>query len=136
MGIEIDGVCYYYVSVSNGLYWEAFEAACLPGYEDELEEAILDAMSDRYQEDVAAAMDDYFDNRVPGETIVDYRDRMEVALEYMVDSVEAYYLDDDGLVANDEPGAQFDGASKEVLAEKLSLNGEPFKFFRTNFGVA
>jgi len=136
MSIEIDGVCYYYISVSNKLYWEAFEAACLPGYEDDLEEAILDAMSDRYQEDVANAMDEYWDNRVPGETIVDYRDRMEVALEYMVDSMEAYYLDDNGFVANDEPGAQFDGASREVLNEKLLLNGNPFTFFRTNFGVA
>jgi len=134
MGIEIEGVCYYYVSVSNGLFWEDFEAACLPGHEDDLKKAILDAMSDLYQEDVAAAMDDYFDNRVPGETKADYRDRMEVALEYMIDSMEPYYLDDDGLVANDELGAQFDRASKEALAEKLPLNGKPFAFVRQSAG--
>lgn len=134
MGIEIEGVCYYYISVSNGLFWEDFEAACLPGHEDDLKKAILDAMSDRYQDDVADAMDEYFDNRVPGETREDYRDRMEVALEYMIDSMEPYYLDDDGLVANDELGAQFDYVFPEVLAENLPLNGKPFTFIRQSPG--
>lgn len=119
---------YFHVITANRFHWCSFDAAAIPGHEDDLKRAILEDM--RFNSEVEAdnSLRLYEELHEEGETAEEYRERVTRECEYGIAAFEEYTLDEDGCLENPSRTGALYGETKADAAKALPLNGKPFAF--------